>query len=789
MTPEALALPLVELQTRVNAAVQGGLFGRKQKLQAVVDELRPVLRTSDALAHKALPELLGALLHVQRAVQDLAARVIALPGLVLPLTWNPLTEAGQHYVTQQIAWLSWAGHALRPVPSEGPSSEPFPALLRSFVASPTGSGPGSAGLLATAAAALQQLSSLAGTDAQHWAGWSGAHGLVEQWARTAPGRQESEQQPLPLRRWLAFLEALHPLQGLGLDEAHRWLRTGRCHAEEARDAFEAGLARTAWLERAETTGLDLFDAQRHLATVQTFTSTTQKVREALVEVLPAQILAARPVRSEDSQKQLGTLTRELNRQRGKALGVRQLLHTYGSLITELMPCVLVSPDSVARFFPVGGELFDIVVFDEASQIRVADAVGAMGRARSVVVVGDSKQMPPTTFAEATVDAEEENEVEGENPVVQDEESILSECRQALVDRRLLSWHYRSADESLIAFSNEHYYEGKLSSFPGPVLPLAVGAAAALPNAHRAATGISLVRLEGVYLRSGDRKLLKTNALEARAVLDELQRRFDASPEAAPSIGVVTFNLPQRTQIEELIHEEGCDRMVESLKDPYGDSLFVKNLENVQGDERDVILFSTGFSPNEQGFVPLTLGPLNRQGGERRLNVAVTRARRQVIVFTSFDPSMLRTGPTTALGVQHLRDYLELAAGGTSSLGSGRSNNTPPDRHRDQIAQLLRKAGLVVHTDVGLSDFKIDIVVAKPELPQQPVLAILLDGLGWAKRETITDRDALPSSVLLGLMGWPAVERVWAPEWIADPLAVIERLAAVAAKVTTTTDRK
>ncbi|HVQ96388.1 MAG TPA: DUF3320 domain-containing protein, partial [Mycobacteriales bacterium] len=205
-------------------------------------------------------------------------------------------------------------------------------------------------------------------------------------------------------------------------------------------------------------------------------------------------------------------------------------------------------------------------------------------------------------------------------------------------------------------------------------------------------------------------------------------------------------------------------------------LFVKNLENVQGDERDVVLFSTAFSANEQGTLPLNFGPLNRAGGERRLNVAVTRARRQVIVYASFDPEQLRAEETTSVGIKHLRTYLEMAAKGASVLPYDGRRRGDPDRHRDEIAARLRDRGLAVRTDVGLSGFALDLVLGEPADPR---VAVLLDGRAWSRRMTARDRDALPREVLTDVLGWPAVERIWLPDWLADPTATVDRLVAVA----------
>ncbi|PZA20477.1 DUF3320 domain-containing protein, partial [Modestobacter versicolor] len=493
------------------------------------------------------------------------------------------------------------------------------------------------------------------------------------------------------------------------------------------------------------------------------------VRSHLTAALPAGVLAARPFDAATGNGQVGALQRELGKQR-RGLGVRGLLSTYGELVTAVMPCVLVSPDSVARFFPATAGLFDLVVFDEASQIRVADAVGALGRAHAAVVVGDSKQMPPTSFGESTGSDDDASAeaVEGTGEdAVPDEESILSECVQARVPRQWLSWHYRSQDETLIAFSNAQYYENRLSSFPAPVH----GPSSPGPDGR----GVSLVRVEGTFLRSGPG--LRTNPVEAQAVVAEVLHRFSLAGSAVPSIGVVTFNAPQRTLIETLLRDSGDERVTEALDRSDGEGLFVKNLENVQGDERDVVLFSTGFSPDRSGRLPLNFGPLNRSGGERRLNVAITRARRQVVVFTSFDPEQLRAEETASVGIKHLRAYLDVAALGADALPRPPRAAGARDRHRDEIAAALRERGLVVRTDVGLSDFRVDLTVARTEAPDAPLLAVLLDGPAWARRKTVGDRDGLPVEVLGELLRWPAVERVWLPTWLAERDEVLDRLVA------------
>ncbi|MBW8767731.1 MAG: DNA helicase, partial [Geodermatophilales bacterium] len=337
----------------------------------------------------------------------------------------------------------------------------------------------------------------------------------------------------------------------------------------------------------------------------------------------------------------------------------------------------------------------------------------------------------------------------------------------------LSWHYRSQDESLIAFSNAQYYENRLSSFPAPTH----GRASSEPDGR----GVSLVRVPGTFHRSGAGRLLRTNPIEAKAIVAEIRRRFDAVPkygegsDVVPSIGVVTFNAQQRSYIETLLRDADDDRLAAALDRADGEGLFVKNLENVQGDERDVVFFSTGFSPTADGTLPLNFGPLNRVGGERRLNVAITRARRQVVVFSSFDPEQLRAEETSSVGIKHLRAYLDMAEQGTDVLPRDARSSATVDRHRESIAAALRERGLVVRADVGLSDFRVDLSVSRPVDPETPVMAVLLDGPAWARRGTVGDRDGLPVEVLGEMLRWPVVERVWLPSWLADSDSVVQQL--------------
>ena len=527
---------------------------------------------------------------------------------------------------------------------------------------------------------------------------------------------------------------------------------------ESGDSANSAAVQVALEERARATGLDSFDAAAHNRLIERYRSALDELRAALTPELVDVVLAHRDRVLQGAAARAEALRNELNRRRS-AMSVRELMDTYGDLITALTPCLLVSPDSVARFFPADRRYVDIVVFDEASQIRVADAVGAMGRGRSVVVVGDPKQMPPTPGA---------GEARGEQTPEAD--SILTRCLDSGLLQRRLTWHYRSRDESLVAFSNRHYYGGRLLTFPSP-LTIVPGSDAA-PGGH----GISLRRVRGRYFRPEDRARHphvqpNTNPLEAKRVVDEVLRHVEACPDRLPSLGVITFNDRQRDLIENSLREIASPRVIEALD--ARDGLFVRNLENVQGEERDTILFSATFAANAQGDLPLNFGVLNHAGGERRLNVAITRARKQIIVFTSFDPQDLHAERTAYRGVKDLRAYLHQAAEGRAPRALPASQS-PLSWHRREIAEALEAAGLTVRTGVGHSTFEIDLVLAVADQPGRPAVAVMLDGPQWNKREGVVDRDLLPVDVLR-TMGWQRVERVWMPEWVADPKAVVARL--------------
>ena len=560
----------------------------------------------------------------------------------------------------------------------------------------------------------------------------------------------AENRFLRLQRWATMLDDLRVLRAAGLDTFADVIANGEVQADEVATALQRGILTASLKERAEAHQLDTFDRHQHEANVTRFVEALERRREHLTHVIPARLADARTIDPDVGFGAVAELRVELQRQRG-ARSIRRLMERFGSIIQQLTQCFLMSPDSVAKFLPPGSIEFDMVVFDEASQIEVSEAIGAMGRATSVVVVGDSKQMPPSRFGDGVSD----DDWGSEDDATDDAESLLIEAVEAGMDREWLAWHYRSRDESLIAFSNAHYYEGRLSSFPTP--------------GGRNQPALTWRNVHGQFDHGGRR----INAIEAQAVVDEVVRRLSESPET--SLGVVTLNIQQRNEILERLEALGDPAITDLLASDQLESMFVRNLENVQGDERDVIILTTGYSRTRDGGpMPLRFGPLNRVGGERRLNVAITRARQEVVVISSFEPEEIDDRRAKALGLVHLREFLRTARDGARPIGEATAPIARPSAHRDEIADALRARGLRVGVDVGLSPFRVDLALSRHDEPGWCV-AVLLDGWRWRDRVTVGDRDALPITVLERDMGWPRVARVWTPAWRDEAQAIVDDL--------------
>ena len=438
--------------------------------------------------------------------------------------------------------------------------------------------------------------------------------------------------------------------------------------------------------------------------------------------------------------ELGVIRRECAK-KARQKPVRRILAEARSVVGRLKPCFLMSPLSVAQYLPAEAT-FDMVVFDEASQIPVWDAIGVIARAKQCVVVGDPKQMPPTNFFQKGESGADDEESE-------DLESILDECLAAGLHSAYLSWHYRSRHESLIAFSNHNYYDDRLCTFP---------AAKTTPR-----LGVAYHYVEGgVY----DAKASRTNRAEAEALVDYIFSCLADSSRKRRSAGVVTFSMAQKNLIEDIIDERRSanpkfdDYFADEAEEPF----FVKNLENVQGDERDVILFSVCYAKGPDGKFMMNFGPLNRSGGERRLNVAVTRAKEQVVVFASCKGAEIDLARTQAVGAAHLKAFLEYAERGGTAVASDAAKDRR-DAFADEVAAFLGRNGYSVERNVGCSGYRIDIGVRGQGKGDGYLAAIECDGDSYASALTTRDRDELRASVLRSL-GWNVIH-AWSADWALD----------------------
>lgn len=429
------------------------------------------------------------------------------------------------------------------------------------------------------------------------------------------------------------------------------------------------------------------------------------------------------------------------------LPTRKLIRKLPKLLPVIKPCLMMSPVSVAEYLSNEVDDFDVVIFDEASQITTADAIGAVSRGKQVVVVGDPKQMPPTRMF--SVDDDDETE-EG------DLDSILTECLGSGMKSVLLNWHYRSRNENLIAFSNKTYYGGELITFPSA-------------DVSRSDRGLLVHEVNGLYDRGGS----GTNTDEARAIVEALVKHIK-DPNCHQSIGVVTFNQKQQNLIEGL-----WDKMVAS--DPVLEQsllrlpqpLTIKNLESVQGDERDVIFFSTTFGKDVDGRFMLNFGPLGQVGGERRLNVAITRARDKMEIFSSFHPNEIDPSRVTHQGVRDLREWLMFARGGQFAPSLAQSLGMPDSPFELAILEGLHKRGWNVQPQVGCSGYRIDIAVVDPNNVGHYLAGVECDGATYHSFKAARDRDKQRQGVLEGL-GWSIV-RVWSTDFFENREKELERV--------------
>lgn len=566
-----------------------------------------------------------------------------------------------------------------------------------------------------------------------------------------------------IREWCSWQKARQEAMQLGLAPVIDRLESMDGQGVDLPALFERSFRRALLFGIIEKEpALRDFFGREHNERIERFRELDEKLATLSRDLIRARLAAGIPRDhgNDDIPKaEIGLLRKEIGK-RMRHIPVRQLLGRIPTLLPRLKPCVLMSPLSVAQYLEASHETFDVVIFDEASQIPVWDAIGAIARGTQLIIVGDPKQLPPTNFF-SSGGSDDEDDLTPEE--YKDLESILDELMTHGLRHKRLKWHYRSRHEGLITFSNRQYYENDLLTFPSPEM------------AHG---GVSFRHLPDARYDKGKSR---TNRVEAEALVQELISRLLDEKAPRRSYGVVTFSQAQQQLVENLLDEER--RKHPEIEHHFGDEppvegepVFVKNLENVQGDERDVIFFSICYGMDEAGKVSMNFGPLNRDGGERRLNVAVTRAKHEVLVFSGLRGDQIDLTRTRARGVRDLKYFLDYADRGPRALiaaNQSLAHGEADSEFERMVAERIRAAGFEVHHQVGCSGYRIDLAVVDPESPGRYLLGVECDGATYHRAATARDRDKLRQAVLEGL-GW-RLHRIWSTDWWHDSDKQMEML--------------
>lgn len=548
-----------------------------------------------------------------------------------------------------------------------------------------------------------------------------------------------------LKDWYQWLQAYQTLHSLGIGFIATEYKEKNIPTGQLTDSFRKSFYQAAirYIIAKEPT-LELFNGKIFNDIIAKYKQISAKFEETTQRELFARLASNIPSFTHEAiqSSEVGILQKNI-RNNARGISIRKLFDQIPTLLSRMCPCMLMSPLSVAQFIDTDADKFDLIVFDEASQMPTYEAVGAIARGKNVIIVGDPKQMPPTSFFSV-------NTIDEDNIEMEDLESILDDCLALSIPSKYLLWHYRSKHESLIAFSNSEYYDNKLMTFPSP---------------DNIESKVRIVNINGYY----DKGKSRQNRAEAQAVVDEIARRLRSEELRKKSIGVVTFSIVQQALIEDLLSDLFIFYPeLETLALECDEPLFIKNLENVQGDERDVILFSVGYGPDAEGRVSMNFGPLNRAGGERRLNVAVSRARYEMIIYSTLRSDMIDLNRTSSIGVAGLKRFLEYAEKGTRSTISSvpRQLSEATASIETIIADRLRSLGYTVHTDIGCSGYKIDIGIVDTENTSNYQLGIICDGKNYKRTKTARDREIVQNNVLKAL-GWD-IYRIWTMDWWEKP---------------------
>lgn len=554
-----------------------------------------------------------------------------------------------------------------------------------------------------------------------------------------------------LKDWYQWLSVADKLEQNNLGFVAAEYRDRNLDTEQLPAIFTKSLNR-AYIDYiiAVEPQLELFKGKLFDDVIQKYKDLSLNFEEITKKELYARLASNIPsfTREAANNSEVGILQKNLkNNARGTT--IRKLFDQIPTLLSRMCPCMLMSPISVAQYIDPDAEKFDLIIFDEASQMPTYEAIGAIARGANVVIVGDPKQMPPTSFFST-------NTVDEDNIELEDLESILDDCLALSIPSKYLLWHYRSKHESLIAFSNSEYYDNKLLTFPSP---------------DNIESKVKFVPIDGHY----DKGKSRQNKFEAQAVVDEVARRLKDEQLRKRSIGVVTFSQVQQSLIEDLLSDMFVfNPELESLALDCEEPIFIKNLENVQGDERDVILFSVGYGPDASGKVSMNFGPLNRVGGERRLNVAVSRARYEMIIYSTLRSDQIDLNRTSSVGVAGLKRFLEYAERGEQVVVDKKLISNQSNANIEHIiADRLRSHGYDIHTNIGCSGYKVDIGVVDKKNKSNYLLGIICDGENYKRTKTTRDREIVQNNVLR-LLGWNII-RVWTLDWWENPEEVVQTI--------------
>ncbi|MGL4669166.1 MAG: DUF4011 domain-containing protein [Methanobacteriaceae archaeon] len=462
-----------------------------------------------------------------------------------------------------------------------------------------------------------------------------------------------------------------------------------------------------------------------------------RVQEVLGQKLPNVTGSINPA------SELGILLKEINKKR-KIKPIRRILNECSKVIRDIKPCFMMSPLSIAQFLdPKTYEsYFDYIIFDEASQVKSEDALGAMLRGKNYIIMGDTKQLPPTVFFDG---GPIEDENEENNSFIKDVESILHFC-SSVFPSKMLKWHYRSKHESLIAVSNEEFYNNELFIYPSPIK-------------KSEDLGLKLIYSpDTVY----DRGNMSNNPKEAKNIVEYAIKHFKTHGNNK-SLGIGTFSMGQKQAIlEELeLKLKENPELQEYFNESGKEGFFVKNLENIQGDERDVILISIGYGFDANKKLIHNFGPLNRDGGERRLNVLITRAREKCVLFSNFKSKDLNLERSSSRGIQALKNFLYYAETGNFP-SSYKTSHDFDSEFEKSVYNFLEGEGYIVEKQVGCAGFRIDLAIVDKENNDNYIIGVECDGAPYHSSNVARDRDRLRQEILEGL-GW-TLHRIWSTEW-------------------------